>query len=942
MIEQWILDKIEPLKPAPLIILRDPQRMIQAGAHVVDGWAEKNGYTVLFCAGNMALREMYEAIRDDSDARVLLVDRSRESARIPLFYPDLIAQAESRCQMKLSLRDFLVEKTGDLNWPHLVNDRFLSRRILDHLPGTLRAHGQLRQLSGSRFSDTDLYKIVLGATLQINPFRKPSAAEVRRLCIEQHHALDELNNVLPAEVMETLRQTIASTPKPFCWLLERDPGLVVRAFTLAAIMHQHSLEYQLLLSNLDPSLYEYREVDSHFLDQAMQEQLVADPDRLIADVRDIEDFLLQDPARLAFLLHDRLQIDDPDRAFEVLKHERLSPLIRGMALASLLADLLEHKKTRFHFHSLVLELLDHQAEETTLPALRRPTEQWQALEGVYRRAVEVYGLWTRLARYAKKFTVTSAEDLTFAEFDRLWNQECFNRLDYYTSELERTLRVGNILPVPRKAFWPELETHWEAARAELKETVKAISEVQNLIDARFQDFYRLHYTRWIQQPDAPVVFTHQFLPRLLQAHWDPQSGRKAVVMVFDGLRTDAWDEFLRPVFEERFELIESRPGSALIPTETHLSRKAISAGCLPGEFTATSELDLLKTWLKKHLGLNPRFEVLHDDDTVASGMTVRYVSDQLEYIIFNFTDKNLHNNPQDLAFIYNTTVREIIRQDVRCVLRELPDDALIFITSDHGFVPAPRRTVTIPDAIVVDSHDVKYRNARTTARMEGHLKGESNKRVIEFDARVMGIPAHSETVPNEPICYVLFPRPGVTLRRKKGHRAPDRYTHGGLSLAECMVPMVVMGPRRAEQPALLIESVQQAGSVSEGEELELEITVAPMQIALPEISVTLAFSRDEIPTRREVFRGQRTTYTVRWKPRLDDITDDDRRQGMVVQPVTVLLTYRPEKEKGKGKETVRLSRTADVRIKLDPTRLHRRVDSKLDLLMGKVPKGLKS
>jgi hypothetical protein len=114
--------------------------------------------------------------------------------------------------------------------------------------------------------------------------------------------------------------------------------------------------------------------------------------------------------------------------------------------------------------------------------------------------------------------------------------------------------------------------------------------------------------------------------------------------------------------------------------------------------------------------------------------------------------------------------------------------------------------------------------------------------------------------------------------------------------------------------------------------------VAPMQIALPEMSVTLAFSRDEIPTRREVFRGQRTTYTVRWKPRLDDITDDDRRQGMVVQPVTVILTYRQEK----GKETVRLSRTADVRIKLDPTRLRRRVDSKLDLLMGKVPKGLKS
>ena len=71
MIEQWILDKIEPLKPAPLIMVRDPQRMIQAGAYIVDGWAEENGYTVLFCTGNLALREMYEIIRPDVDARVL-------------------------------------------------------------------------------------------------------------------------------------------------------------------------------------------------------------------------------------------------------------------------------------------------------------------------------------------------------------------------------------------------------------------------------------------------------------------------------------------------------------------------------------------------------------------------------------------------------------------------------------------------------------------------------------------------------------------------------------------------------------------------------------------------------------------------------------------------------------------------------------------------------
>jgi len=930
MLERWILDKIEPLKPAPLIVLRDPQRMIGSGAYIVDGWAEEHGYTVLFCVGNLALREMYEAMRDDSSACVLVVDRSREEARIPLFYPDLFAQAGPRCRLSLSLRDFLVEKTGDPHWPHLVDDRHLSRLLLANLPDTLRAHEQLHQVGGRRFTDTDLYKIILGATLKINPFKKLSTADIRRLCIEQHHALTELGGVLPSDVMETLRKTVASAPRPFCWLLERDPALVVRAFTLAAIMHQHGLEYQVLLSNLDPALHDYRDVAPDFLDQALQEQLAADPDQVAADVQDAEGFLVAGPARLAFLLHERLQIDDPERALAVLERERLSPLVRGMALASLLADLIQHKALKFH--EQVLKLLERQAEDTTLPATSRPTAQWQALENAYRRAIEVYRLWARLATYARRFTVTPAEELTFDEFDRLWNHERFNCLDYYTSDLERTLRVGNVLPVPRKALWPALDARWENARAELRGVVQAIGEVQNLVDARFQDLYRLHYGTWLQQPDSPMVFTHQFLARVLQAHWDPQSGRKAVVMVFDGLRSDAWDELLRPIFEERFELIERRPGSALLPTETELSRKAISAGCLPAQFPATRELDLLRGWLKEHLGLNLQFEVVHDDDTVASGMTVRYVSDRLEYIVFNFSDANLHGNPQDLAFIYDTTVREIIRQDVRSVLRELPDDALIFITSDHGFVAVPKTTVTIPDRLVADPHDVRYRHALVQAQPEG----KDGERVVAFDVRRMGLSPYSEAVPTQPIRYVLFPRPGFTLRRQKGHRAPDRYTHGGVSLAECLVPMVVMGPHRGAQPALYIERVQQVGSVSEGEELALEVTVAPGRLMLPDVAITLAFSLDEIPTRREVLRGARTTYTVRWTPRLSDVTDDDRQQGVVVRPVTVILTYRQDKE------TVRLSRTADVRIRLDPTRLRRRVDSKLDLVMGKVPQGLKS
>jgi len=128
MIEQWVIDRLNPLKDEKLIILADPQRMIRAGARAVDGWAKENGFTVLFCSGNLALREMYENLRDDPNAKLIIVDRIRDKARLPLFYPDLEARCKPRARLTINLRDFLTERTADERWPLLVNtDRNIGR-----------------------------------------------------------------------------------------------------------------------------------------------------------------------------------------------------------------------------------------------------------------------------------------------------------------------------------------------------------------------------------------------------------------------------------------------------------------------------------------------------------------------------------------------------------------------------------------------------------------------------------------------------------------------------------------------------------------------------------------------------------------------------------------------------------------------------------------------
>lgn len=370
MIEQWILEKLEQLKGASPIIIRDPQRMIISGAQVVDGWAEEHGYTVLFCTGNLALREMYESIREDAEAKILLVDRSRTGT---LFYPDLQARAKKEAIISLSLRDFLIEQTGNTAWPKLVDDRDLSGLLLEDVPATVKAYQDLRTATTNRFSDSDLYKIVLGSALKINPFKKLSPSEIRRLCIEQHSVLENLKGRLPEDVVASLRIDIAKTEKPFCWLLDRDPALVMRAFTLAAILRQHKLNYQLLMANIDPLLHDFTEIEPGFLDQAIQDQLTADPDRVLDDVRAVEQSLRQNPAGLALLLRDQLHLDDPKQALVVLKNERLSNLVRCLALASLLIDLILNKDIKFH--RLVLKDLENQERDMALPALRRPAEQ---------------------------------------------------------------------------------------------------------------------------------------------------------------------------------------------------------------------------------------------------------------------------------------------------------------------------------------------------------------------------------------------------------------------------------------------------------------------------------------------------------------------------------------------------------------------------------------
>lgn len=137
-----------------------------------------------------------------------------------------MAQTKAKARLRIDLRDFLIEATGDSRWPELVNQRLLSGMILDNLDRVIWAHTRLRVVEKSRFTDTDLYKIVLGAVLGLDPFRKPDGAEIRKLCLEQFERLQEVRDLLPADVCDGFLKQIESADAPFCWYMKHDPALV--------------------------------------------------------------------------------------------------------------------------------------------------------------------------------------------------------------------------------------------------------------------------------------------------------------------------------------------------------------------------------------------------------------------------------------------------------------------------------------------------------------------------------------------------------------------------------------------------------------------------------------------------------------------------------------------------------------------------------------------
>ncbi len=969
MLSNWVLEKLEALQDERIVLVQDSLRLLPEADGAVHRFANESGFTVIIASTNLVFRELFEKATVSKETRkLLLIDRSpaRRKAQAsltkapPPFYPDLLSKTAWTARIDVSLRQFLIDKTGDPNWPQEVNDPRFARLISGCMGAVLKAHARLRVADQARFTDDDFKKIVAYSALGVPEaaFKRLEARSYWRIGLIGYPALEELDSLAP-DIAHSIRYELRSAPAPFCWFADSPPELIVRAFYLSTILSQHSEHWKLLLASIDPELKTFSEMDAALIGEAAPELVSIDPQRAHRDLQEVEASLSKDALNLILL--DQLKVVSSGRFAEVIENERYSILIRSLALLVALDSLLSDAPP-LDSHEKLSHLLFAEPDcKKDLFIEQRPSPAWENLKAAYRLVRSIRDIRDTLDVAVKNLSVKPTTELTFKWFRSLWNDKRVNRLEYYLSALERVVFSVDFLPrasgdLP-PAFLAALHRIRERTRALHDDTQKVLMGV----NLRYQELVAAKYKSWIGADSPEILLTSHFLKHCLKPHWDPQS-EKAVVFVFDGMRYDIWDELVRPIFEDRMEIISDYPAASLLPSETHVSRKAIFAGTFPDSFDSRSSEDaLLKTALKREFGYESDVEVVAPEG-MGTGETVRYRANNIELFIFELCDKDLHKIPvktrpdgrcvpgRPLAFIYQQHIKDIIDTEVMTIIRGLSPNTKVFVVADHGFGAIGRERIRLETAWLNESTDCFYLNAllrQTLSDAGAPRKVRDN--VLEFPVTDLRLPDSGEAYDRsahrswqKKFASIIFPRTGYALARPKANFNPDAYSHGGISIQEMLVPMLSMRVKSPEEGLLVLGPIAGPADLIEGEEAEFRMPVQLTEYHKHKevrVEAQAVYQNKEetatLPSQVQYISTTGGDVVFRFIPDASDGSDEERKTGIMERMLRISVTYR------EAQRMVRKARAIRFSMRLNSEKIVRRVPAHLGKILGLTPRSMK-
>jgi len=967
MLWQWTQSKLEALKDCSRVLVCDPLHLLRESEGKIHEFAKANGFTVIIAATNLAFRELIERAIGDPDVRKLLFIDQTPAVRLsdpslakapPTFYPDLLAETPADSRIELNLRQFLVETSGDTNWPAESNDSRFARLIVKYLPSVLEAHRNLRIAESNRFTDNDFKTIVAFAALGVarSAFKKLEPEDYWQIGLIEHEALESLENLVP-EITAPIRKQLQKAPAPFCYFVDHDPELVTRAFYISAILAQHSSNWGLLIANIDPILKPLADIKPEVLARSTLDLIAKNREQSRKHLEVAEASLSAEA--LKFLLLDYLKVNTSSGFVVVIEKEQYSSLIRSLALLMALENLLSVQPS-WNDQRRILAALNTSEKGADI-LVSDGGSVWSTLKGCYRLASNIRQLLKELSDFTKILKINKASQVSFQTFREVWNTKRVNRLEYYLSSLERQIAASELLPRPREDLPQEFGNVLERIKERAFQLGDEANRLLEQINKSFQEMVAAQYPSWVAK-ESDVRLTSQFLRRCLKPNWDPKN-EKAAVFIFDGMRYDIWDEFVRPLFEEYMEVLADLPASSLLPSETGITRKAISAGTFPDAFdTGQGEDKLLKEGLSREFGYKGNVEAV-EPQGAGTGEVVHYRADNFDVYIFELCDRELHKidvktsengrlvPSRPLSFVYEQHIKNIVDTEVMAIVRKLTLGTKVFVLADHGFCQVGRSALWFNDIDLNDRFDCNYLNCFLKVPVESaDLPVKVRDNILAFTPKQLRMPT-TEIIQakqkgqtyQKHFEAVVFPRVGYSFKRQGANYRPDAYSHGGISIQELMIPMVVLRTK-PRGSGLVFWSVSGPQEALEGQEIELRLRFSRSKVNESEpvemrVDVDANYSRGSqqyaLPRQVLFLAIGEKEFIYRFRPDTADATADERRSGVVEGIVSVTATYHD------GRHQIRKSQICRLAIRLSLDKVVRRVPPQLGAILGLTPRTMK-
>jgi CheY-like chemotaxis protein len=329
-------------------------------------------------------------------------------------------------------------------------------------------------------------------------------------------------------------------------------------------------------------------------------------------------------------------------------------------------------------------------------------------------------------------------------------------------------------------------------------------------NTEFFKFISKNYAGWLKPgKEIPPVMSHTLVRDKLLP--EVHKGIPTFFILIDNLRLDQWKS-IQSIFAESFRILQEDTFFSILPTATQYARNSIFSGLLPADlyknypgqwkdddeeggknmYEETFFRDQLKRLKRPDLKISYTKIVHHDAGQQLVSNIHNLLNNDLNVIVYNFVDMLSHARTEmevlkelanDERSYRSITKSWFTHSPLYDALKRIADKKIrIVLATDHGSIRVRR-----PGKVVGDRQtttNIRYKHGR-------NLQYDA-KDVLAFrDPREAGLP-----VPNVNSSYI-FAREDVFLCYPNNYNQYVNYyrntfQHGGVSLEEMIIPVVVM------------------------------------------------------------------------------------------------------------------------------------------------------